>query len=389
MKTVAQVREDIPVLHNYIFLNAGTLFPTPVPVMQAFFQAYEDWHEQGAGLPRNYEAWREPIIDEVREKLANFLGCEAAELAFTANATEGVNIIAWGMQWQPGDEVIITDSEHPANSVVWLYNEKRFGINLKVIPMSTDPEEFLHNLQSAITPRTRLIAVSHVLSVTGQVLPVQDIVNLAHQSGSLVLIDGAHAVGQMPVHLHELGCDFYTLNGHKWLFGPAGTGALYVNRQHLEAIRPSFMGDVAQKTWDYPQGKTFTPPPGARRYEFATRNWPAIVGLGAAIDYVNDIGLDNIRSRVMELTSYLKRQLLSIPGVRLHSPLEEKWASGLVAFEVANHNAKELYAYLEERGICPRYIDDSLMRVTVAYFTLEEELQALIDTLRARVMWTD
>ncbi len=389
MKTVDQVRSDIPVLHNYIFLNAGTLFPTPVPVMQAFFKAYEEWQEQGAGLPRHYEAWREPVIDVVREKLASFLGCDAAELAFTANATEGVNIIAWGIDWQPGDEVIITDAEHPANSVVWLYNEKRFGIKLKIVPVLPDPDEFLKELESAITPRTRLIAVSHVLSVTGQVLPVHDIVNLAHKNGSLVLIDGAHAVGQLPVHLHELGCDFYTLNGHKWLFGPAGTGALYVNQKQIETVRPSFMGDVAQKEWDYPHGKNFTPPPGARRYEFATRNWAAIVGLGAAIDYVNEIGLDNIRSRVLELTTFLKQQLSSIPGVQLHTPLEEAWSSGLVAFEVARHNAKDLYAYLEARGICPRYIDDRLMRVTVAYFTLEEELHALVDTLRARVMWAD
>lgn len=375
------MRQDLPVLSKFNFLNAGTLFPTPLPVMQAYFAAYQQWHEQGAGLPKHYEAWREPVIDQVRAKLADLLGCAADELAFTANATEGVNIVAWGMEWQPGDEVIITDAEHPANSVVWLYNEQRFGIKLHIVPVSSDPATFLARLQAAMTEKTKLISISHVLSSNGQILPVEDVISLAHQHGAMVMLDGAHSVGQLPVNLHALGCDFYTLNGHKWLFGPAGTGALYVRADRVELIRPSWMGDVAQLRWNYPNGRNVTPPPGARRYEFATRNWAAIVGLGAAIDYVNRIGVDNVRTRVLTLTDQLKAGLQQLPACRLHSPLEHRWATGLVAFELTGHNAKEIYAYLEQRGICPRFLDDRLLRVTAAYFTLETELQQLVDGL--------
>lgn len=382
MKTVTEVRSDLPVLSKFNFLNAGTLFPTPLPVMQAFFDAYQAWHEQGAGMPQHYEAWREPVIDRVRQQLADFLGCDAHELAFTQNATEGVNIVAFGIDWQPGDEVIITDAEHPANSVVWLYNEQRFGIKLRIVPMTSDPKAWLQRLSQTLNKRTRLVAVSHILSQNGQILPVEEIVELAHQHNSLVLLDGAHAVGQLPVNLHTLGCDFYTMNGHKWLFGPAGTGALYVKSDRISLVRPSFMGDVAQKQWDYPKGKTFTPPPGARRYEYATRNWPTIVGLGAALDYVNEIGLNNIRARVLQLTDQLKSDLLTIPECRLHSPLSHRWSSGLVACELVGHDAREIIAWLEQRGICPRFLDDRLLRITVAYFTLEQELADLVAALK-------
>ncbi|MGI6357870.1 MAG: aminotransferase class V-fold PLP-dependent enzyme [Bacillota bacterium] len=382
MKTVAQVRADIPVLSKYAFLNAGTLFPTPQPVMQAFFDAYRRWHELGAGLPQHYVAWRETVIDEVRQRLADFLGCSPLELAFTQNATEGVNIIAFGIDWEPGDEVVITDAEHEANAVVWLYNEQRFGIKLRIVPTAVTPDQFLQNLRQALNERTRLVSIAHVLSHTGQVLPVEEVVNLAHQNGSLVLLDGAHAVGQLPVDLRALDCDFYTTNGHKWLFGPAGTGVLYVRSDRIELVRPSFMGDVAQKQWDYPRGRTFVPPQGARRYEYATRNWPAIVGLGAGLDYVNQIGLDNIRARVLQLTEQLKADLLTVPGCRLHSPREARWSSGLVAFEIAGQNAKELIAYLEQRGICPRWLNDRVIRVTVAYFTLEQELADMVAALK-------
>jgi selenocysteine lyase/cysteine desulfurase len=382
MKTVAQVRSDIPVLSRYSFLNAGTLFPTPQPVMEAFFDAYREWHAQGAGLPRHYEAWREQVTDQVRQQLADFLGCDALELAFTSNATDGVNIVAFGIDWQPGDEVVITDMEHAANSVVWIHNQTRFGIKLRIVPVDLDPQVFLENLRQALNSRTRLVAIGHVLCQNGQILPVEDVTRLAHSNGSLVLLDGAHAVGQIPVNLHQLGCDFYTMNGHKWLFGPTGTGALYVRSDRISQVRPSFMGDVAQMQWDYPLGMAYTPPPGARRYEYATRNWPAIVGLGAALDYVNEIGLDNIRERIVHLTDQLKADLQSLPQCRLHSPLERRWSSGLVTFELVGENAHEIIAYLEQQGICPRYLNERLIRVTVAYFTLEEELVALVQGLR-------
>lgn len=382
MKTVEQVRQDMPVLSKYVFLNAGSLCPTPLPVMESFFSTYREWHERGAGLSKHYEEMRDVVTDQARAKLATFLNCDPLEIALTSNATEGVNIIAWGLDWQPGDEVIITTGEHPANSVVWMYNEQRLGIKLRFLPVYTSTDEILAKYTELLSERTKLVSFSHILSANGHILPVEKLTAMAHDKGAMVLIDGAHAVGQMQVDLRKIDCDFYTLNGHKWMFAPAGTGALYVRSDRVAAVRPTFMGDVGHKKFEFREGGSFCPPPGARRYEYATRNWAAMSALVAAIDYIEDIGIDNIRERVKMLTHNFKQDLLTLPHLDNWSPLDPDESAGLVCFGFKGYNAKEIYAYLEAQGICPRFINDDLLRVSIGYFTLEEELTRLTEALR-------
>ena len=381
MKTVAQVRRDMPVLDKYVFLNAGSLCPTPTPVMDALFASYREWHERGAGHPKHYEAMRDEVTQATKVKLARLLNCKATEIALTSNATEGINIIAWGLDWQAGDEVIITDAEHPANSIVWMHNMERFGIRLRFLPAYTEPDAILERLKKMLTPRTRLVSVSHVLSANGRILPVKEITEMSHANGSLVLLDGAHAVGQMVVDVKEIGCDFYSTNGHKWLFGPAGTGLLFVREEHLNTVRPSFIGDTGGKTFVYKEDGSYIPPADARRYEYATRNWPLYQALGMAVDYVNDIGIENIRARVSMLTTEFKGKLMSVPGIDMWSPLEAEQSVGLVCFGLEGHNAREISGYLETRGILARHITENLLRVSIGYFTLPEELQTLVDAL--------
>jgi selenocysteine lyase/cysteine desulfurase len=381
VKTVEEVRRDMPVLSKSVFLNAGSLCPTPLPVMEAYFASYRQWHEQGAGHPRNYEAMRDEVTAVVRNKLAALFKCLPGEIALTSNATEGINIVAWGLDWQPGDEVIITDAEHPANSIVWMHNQERFGIKLRFLSAYKEPDTLLERLQQMLTARTKLVAVSHVLSATGRILPVKEITELAHANGSLVLLDGAHAAGQMQVDLMDIGCDFYSTNGHKWLFGPAGTGVLFVRRQHLDRVRPAFVGDIGGKTLIYKENGSYTPPPDARRYEYATRNWPLYQALGVAVDYVTAIGIDNIRGRVGTLASEFKKQLMRMPGIDMWSPLDPENSAGLVCFGLRGHDAREISTHLEAKGILARHVTDDLLRVSIGYFTLEAELQTMVEAL--------
>lgn len=384
MKTVEQVRKDIPVLSSYTFLNAGTLSPAPEPVTEAFIKAYRDWHALGAGLPQHYVYMRDEKMEEVRAKMAAFLGADTDEIAFTANCTEGVDIVANGIDWRAGDEVIITDKEHPANSNVWMNLRARYGIHVRIIKMSTDDGVIISQLKKLLSPRTRIVAVSHVCTMNGQIMPVEEICRLAAANGSLTLLDGAHAVGQMPVNVHALGCDFYTTNGHKWIMGPAGTGALYLKREKLEQIRLTFAGDVAGGVIDYREDGTYTPAPGAKRFEFATRCWPLYVGLAAALDYVTDIGVDVIRARIHTLTADFKRDLAKIPGVDLWSPTDPDKSVGLVSFAIKGWLGEELIRRLDPLGIRPRYLDHGI-RVSIGYYTLAEELKALSDALYAIV----
>lgn len=381
MKSVEQVRKDIPVLSSYTFLNGGTLSPAPEPVTEAFIRAYRDWHALGAGLPQHYVHMRDDVMEDVRAKMAAFLGCDAKEVAFTANCTEGVDIVANGLTWQPGDEVIITDKEHPANSNIWMNLRARYGIHVRIIEMSTDPERIIAQLKRLLSPRTRIVAVSHVCTMNGQILPVKEICRLARANGSLSLLDGAHAVGQIPVDVHALGCDFYATNGHKWLMGPAGTGALYLRKERLDDVKLTFCGDVAGGAIDYREDGTYAPAPGAKRFEFATRCWPLYVGLAAAIDYISDIGIENIRTRIRKLTADFKEDLKAIPGFKLWSSEDPDQSVGLVSFEIEGWLGEELIRRLEPLGIRPRYLDRGL-RVSIGYYTLAEELKALSDALR-------
>ena len=384
LKTVAEVRQDIPVLSKYIFLNAGTLSPAPEPVTQAFFNAYREWHERGAGLPQHYVQMRDEAMEDIRRKMAAFVGCDPDEIAFTANCTEGVDIVANGLDWQPGDEVIITDKEHPANSNVWMVLRMRRGIRVRIVALTTDADELVRRVEAALSPRTRLVAVSHVCTVNGQILPVKEICRLAAANGSLSLLDGAHAVGQIPVNVRDLGCDFYAMNGHKWLMGPAGTGALYIKRDKLQQVTPSWVGDVAGGSLDYREEGSYTFAPGAKRFEFATRCWPLYAGLGAALDYVNEIGIDVIRDRIRRLTAEFKRDLKTIPGMHLWSPEDEDQSVGLVSFAIDGWDGEELIRRLDAMGIRPRSLDNGI-RVSIGYYTLAEELKALSDALRAIV----
>lgn len=381
MKTVEQVRRDMPVLEGKVFLNAGSLCPTPLPVMDAFFDSYRRWHERGAGHPPHYEEMRDQVTWRVREKLAAFINGEAAEVSLTANATEGINIVAWGMPWQSGDEVIITDAEHPANAAVWLYNSERFGIKVRYLPAYTEPESIVERLQAMMTRRTRLVAVSHVLSATGRILPVVEMARVCRDGGCLLLVDGAHAIGQMPVDVRAIDCDFYSTNGHKWLFGPAGTGFLYVRRSLQPLIRPAFVGDTGGKILVNREGGSFVPPDDGRRYEYATRNWAMQEALGHAVDYVTDIGLDRIRARVVELTGYLKQKLLAMPDMDLWSPLAADESASLVCFGIKGHSAPAISSFLEGRKIYVRHVTEDLLRVSIGYFTTTEELDALVDAL--------
>jgi cysteine desulfurase / selenocysteine lyase len=321
-------------------------------------------------------------MEAARVRVAAFLGAGPDELAFTRNATDGVNLVAWGLPWDPDDEVILSNEEHPAMNLPWHHLQASGGPRVKVFRVDPDPDVTLRNVKALITPRTRMIASSHVSCQTGTRIPARELCALAAEHDLLSLLDGAQAVGQFPVDVADLGCDFYVANGHKWLHGPKGTGFLYVKRSRLDRLRPTHVG---AGTFERPidlDGLRFVD--SARRYEYGTRGYGTYAALTAALDWLEGLGWDRLERRMAHLARCLKDRLRALPAATLLSPDEWERSSALVSFSVPGSDSQAIQAYLWDTGRIRSRIfpDRPILRISTAYFNTEAELDLLVDLLR-------
>ncbi len=288
--TLEDLRADVPVVRRKVYLNTGTMGAAPQTVTVRFFKAYEQWQVEGAGWPQAYERRREGMA-AVRGAMALLLGVPQASVAFAGNVTQAINWVAQGLRFAAGDEVIVGAEEHPANRFPWRALETMGRI--RVIPwrMAPTDEELLDELSRLIGPRTRLVAVSHVLQTSGRVLPAAAIARLCRGRGVLSLIDGAQALGQLQVDLGAIDPDFYPFSGHKWLLGPVGTSGIYVRPDNLEklGLLPAGSGSAEQDLAGREE-EDVAWRQEARRFEVGTANWPLFEGLEAALALRAEIG---------------------------------------------------------------------------------------------------
>jgi cysteine desulfurase/selenocysteine lyase len=379
MFDLQSLRYEIPALANVIYLNTGTFGPMPRPVASELIHIYKQIEKYGSFTPAVFFDTLVVGYEATRAKIATLLHVQADEIALTRNITDGINIIVHGFDWRSGDEVIITDQEHPSGTMPWLNLEKRKGINVHVLELLDDEEEVLRRFQSLFTPRTRLAAFSHVTSASGLRLPVKKMCAFARDAGVPTLVDGAHALGQFAVNLQDLGCDFFAGCGHKWLLAPQGTGMLFVRRELQDQVHADWLGWGLEH--EFNRGTmTYRLAPTAARYEAATRPWPLFLAFGTALDFVSKVGLDEIESRVGPLADNLKAQLAQIPGVRVHSPMNGAPSSGLVTFDVDGWESQILMDHLwNAHQIVVNWLRESdTIRASVAFFTSEEELEMLV-----------
>jgi L-cysteine/cystine lyase len=225
---VAALRQELPVVERQVYLNTGTAGPLPRRAAAAITAANERQLLDGRASFKVYMEEYFPLLDDVRARFARLLGADVGEIALTHHTTEGMNIATWGLNWQPGDEIVATTHEHEAGLLPAYAAARRFGLGVRVVDASGSADTVAAAVTAAISPRTRLVILSHVTFTTGAVLPVQAITEAAHRQGALVAVDGAQSAGAIPVDVHALGVDFYAVPGQKWLCGPEGVGALYV-----------------------------------------------------------------------------------------------------------------------------------------------------------------
>ena len=333
------VRRQFPLDENLIYLNAANVCPASHPVMERHLKYLRDFHANPSFQNREkYFAMREAL----RAKVAAMLRVSAEEIAVTRNTSEGSNIIVKGVDLKPGDEVLITDHNHPSNNDSWKVRARRDGFVVKSLPVpvpAVSAAELIAAFERAITPRTRVIALTHLTSTTGVLYPAREIAALARPRGIFVHLDGAQTFGALDVNLAEIGCDSYSTSAHKWLMGPLEAGLLYVRAEHIPRIWPS----IVTAGWADDLK-------GARKFEvFGQRDDPRVVALEAAVDFVNLIGMPRVEARIRTLATRAKQQLREVPGLQLKTSLEPSLSGGVVKFRLPKMPTQQAYNTLWER----------------------------------------
>ena len=394
---VRRVREDFPILKQKVhgkplvyFDNAATS-QKPLAVIEAeerFYRSdnsniHRGVHELSQRATKAYE--------DVRVKVREFINArEAREIIFVRGTTEAINLVAgsWGRKMlQTGDEVVISAMEHHSNIVPWQLLREEKGIVLRVAPINERGELLWEEFEQLLGPRTRLVSVSHVSNVLGTINPVKEIVRAAHRRNIPVLIDGAQAAPHIKIDVQEIDCDFYAFSGHK-LFGPTGVGALYGKAKTLESMPPYQGGGDMISSVTFAKTLFNVIP---YKFEAGTPNIAAGIGLGAAIDYVNQLGFDRVATYEHELLEHATGKLSALPGVRLIGTAKEK--ASVISFVVEGVHAHDVGTVLDQEGIAIRtghHCAQPLMerfgvpataRASFAFYNTKEEVDALAEAI--------
>jgi cysteine desulfurase/selenocysteine lyase len=396
------VRPDFPVLHQrvhdkpLIYLDNAATSQKPRAVIEAQAHYYETYN---ANVHRGIHALSEAATEAyelARRKVAAFIHApQPAEVIFTRNTTEAINLVAHG--WaraflKPGDVVLITEMEHHSNIVPWLMLRDQIGITLRYIPVSDDGRLVLDDLDSLLDG-ARLVCLTHASNVVGTINPVRRVVDAAHAAGALVLVDGAQALLHLPVDVQALGCDFYAFSGHK-MCAPTGIGVLWGRHDLLSAMQP-FMGGGDMMVRVTMDSVTYADPPA--KFEAGTPAIAEAITLGAAVDYLNDVDMHAIAAYEHTLTTYALERLAEVPGLRLLGDAQPPDRGAVFAFTLDDIHPHDLSTLLDEQGIairagnhCAQPLGRRLgvsasARASLAFYNLPSDVDALIDGLhRAR-----
>jgi L-cysteine/cystine lyase len=378
---ITLIREAMPVVQNRVYLNTGTSGPLSTQTIETINQANALELEEGRADLNGFKLLAQALT-EARAAVARLVSANPTEVALTHHTTEGMNIVAHGLDWQPGDEIVTTTSEHEGGLLPVYVLRQRHGVVVKVIDIS--PDEVVAQLEAAITPRTRLLVFSHVTWNTGTRLPLTDIVAMAHRHHVLTLVDGAQSAGAIPLDLPASGVDFYALPGQKWLCGPEGTGALYVRKDRLGQVAPTFVGFFtldSVKAYDFTGN--FLPVRGeARRFEVGTIYRPGIKAMAANLAWLEEtIGWEWIYARIEHLAEYARQALSTLPGAVILTPPGPQ--AGLVTFNVEGLDPARTVPKLLDEGIVLRFIQHPYaLRISTGFYNTETDIDRLVATLQ-------
>ena len=371
------LRSEMPFLNRCLYFNTGGIAPSTSVVTDTLINYFTDVRRQGPPLIMDSVANSERMAD-ARQRIAALLRVDEDDLCLTRGVTDGITLVLNGFDWEEGDEMIITDEEHPAVQMPADRLVAACGVTLKRLALSDNPEAMLQRLRKLLTPRTRLLTLSHVTTDTGTRLPAEEICQMAHAHEIPVMLDGAQALGQFPVDIPALDADFYSFLNYKWLFGPYSTGGLYIKKIWQERLKLVATGRSVRRI--NPSSYTYPSPGGAKQFETGALSQSLYYATAAAIDYIQAIGISAIEDRTRQLTADLRAALKAIPGLSIESPETAETSTGIVTFTVKGIDGRDLNAGLRARNVVGRaaLMKFSGVRISVAFFNTEEELDVLV-----------
>jgi cysteine desulfurase/selenocysteine lyase len=392
----ARVRSDFPLLARevhgkpLVYFDSANTGQKPAVVISATDDFYR---RHNANVSRAVHALGNEATEAyegARGKLARHLNVRADEIVLTSGTTFAINLVAysWALpRLQPGDAILLTRMEHHANIVPWQLVAQRSGATIKVAEITPEGVLDLDALEAAMTPEVKLLGVTHVSNVLGTINPVREICRLARKRGIATVVDGSQALPHMPVDIPAIGCDFYALTGHK-MCGPTGTGALWARREHLAAM-PPFLGGGEMINEVRFEGTTFNEPP--HRFEAGTPNIAGHIGLGAAVDYLDALGMAHVAARESELLAHLTEEMRKVDGLRIIGTAPDKAA--VVSFLLAGAHGHDLATLLDLEGVAVRsghhcahplmqfYNVPATCRASLAFYNTHGEIEAFMAAL--------
>lgn len=372
------VRQQFLIKEGNYFFNIASLGASPKIVVDRICESLQ-FNES---IPR--EGYQERPV--VRKKMAEFLNAKPSEIGITRNATESMNIIARSLDLKAGDEVILTDHEHIGGSAPWLAVQKEKDIKVKIVQLDLKGQDNLERISNSISDKTKVLSFSHITCTTGMQLPAKQIVGLCRERNIYSCIDGAQAVGLLPLDLGDLNPDFYTACGHKWLLGPKGTGILFMNEKVIPSCKAVFAGSFTDKTFDL-NTQTLEFLETASRVEYGTRNAPLMKGLESAIDFISSLGIEQVMARSFELSNRFRVGLEALNEVSVLSPNNQLHSSPIVTFTMEGVNSKEAVKFLRtKKSIRLRHVYENnlnAIRASFSIFNSEEEVDFLLANIKA------
>jgi selenocysteine lyase/cysteine desulfurase len=385
---IESIRRDVAVLSELCYLNTGTVGVMHEPVLSCHLEAISHYERYGhAGQAKAVEGY-----ERGRAALARLMNAQPSEIALTRNASDGINYVVAGLDLPAGSTIVTTTEEHPAVLHPLAQLARHSGATITMVPLADSSDaELLQRFKDAVSaPDVALAIFSHVSCETGRRLPAEEMCHICEASDVLSLVDGAQSLGQFPVDVRDIGCDFMTGNGHKWLCGPKGTGFLYVRHDRTDLLTPIYTGDGSvEPRFD----RSFFAESGidtdhwsfrsdAWRFEFGTRNWHLYSAIADAISYQEQLGWSAIHQHVASVSSALKQELGARPGVTVHTPADWNDSSGIVTFSLVGWDGVKLSETLWDQQVIQRRVQiPSGVRISVAHYTNDEDITRFLDVL--------